>query len=190
MKRKNQKKGKYLLGLLVGVVALGIGYAAITNISLSITGSAAATGSATNADFDVRFVQTTDTGNEVTAVANAALAPATYNVVTGENITATASVTDDTHATFNVDGMVVNDEVTFTYYIANLSDELGANITPTITNEYSDNFTVTVNPTTGSAFHLNVGQIQTVTVTVKCTAQNLLDTTGSFTISFDAAATE
>ena len=190
MKGKNQKKGNYLLGLLVGVVALGIGYAAITNVSLSITGSATATGSATDADFTVRFVQTTDTENEVTAVATAATSPATYTVVTGENVEASASVTDETHATFNVEGMVEGDEVTFTYYIANLSNDLGADITPSITNEYSENFTVTVNPTTGSAFHLNDGQVQTVTVTVTCIAQNLLDTTGSFEISFDAAATE
>ena len=39
MKRGNQKKGKYLLGLLVAVVALGIGYAAVSQM-MEITGNA------------------------------------------------------------------------------------------------------------------------------------------------------
>lgn len=190
MKRGNQKKGKYLLGLLVAVVALGIGYAAITNIPLFISGSATANGSATDSDFVVRFVKSTDTDNAIAAVATAAANPASYTVVTGEDVTASASVTDDTHATFNVDGMVTGDEVRFTYYIANLSNGLGANITPSITNNYSDNFEVTVAPVNGTAFTLATGEIKTITVTVRCVAQNLMETSGSFTVSFNSVATE
>lgn len=187
MKRKNQKKGKYLLGVLIGVVLLGVGYAAITNVSLSILGTATATGSATDADFTVKFVQTSDSGSEITAVATAAANPASYAVVTGENVEASASVTDE-EATFNVDNMVTGDEVTFTYYIANLSNGLSANITPVVTNEYQENFEVTVSP--AALFNLDENEVQTVTVTVKCIAQDLLDKEGTFNIKFTAVAAE
>jgi len=186
--KKNQKKGKYLLGLLVGVVALGIGYATITNITLSITGNAKANGTAVDSDFVVRFVQTTDAESEVTAVSAAAANPTSYNVVTGEEITASTEITADDEATFNVTGMVTGDEVTFTYYIANLSDGLKANVTPTLTNNNTENFTVTMTPV--EAFTLAEDAVQEVTVTVECISQNLLDTKGTFTISFEAEATE
>lgn len=188
--KKTQRKGTYILLLLIGIVALGVGYASITNISLSILGTATANGSAIDSDFVVRFVKSADSSSENTDVATAAANPASYDVITGENVTASASITDDSTATFNVDGMVTGDEVTFTYYIANLSNGLSANVTPTITNEYGENFEVTVSPNVGSAFNLDEGEVQQVTVTVECVSQKLLDTTGSFTISFTSVATE
>ena len=189
MKRKNQKKGKYLLGVLIGVVLLGVGYAAITDVSLSILGTATATGSATDADFTVKFVQTSDSRSEITDVATAAANPASYAVVTGENVEASASVVKNgEEATFTVDNMVTGDEVTFTYYIANLSNGLSANITPVVTNEYQENFEVTVSP--AALFNLDENEVQTVTVTVKCIAQDLLDKEGTFNIKFTAVAAE
>lgn len=187
-KRQNEKKGKYLLGLLGGVVALGIGYASLTNIPLSIAGSATAKGSDVSADFKVRFIQSTDTESEIADVKTAAANPATNTIVTGENVEATQSVTDDTHATFNVDGMVQGDEVKFTYYVVNLSDGISANITPSITNDNTDNFTVTVTP--NELFNLNQDEVQTVTVTVRCIAQDTLEKQGAFNVSFNAEAIE
>jgi len=188
--KKNQKKGKYLLGLLIGVVALGIGYASITNVTLSILGTAKANGSAVDSDFVVRFVQDDDTESDITAVNTVAANPASYDVVTGANVTASAEVTGDREATFNVSNMVTGDEVTFTYYIVNLSDGLKANVTPTITNNNTENFTVTMTPAPDNAFTLAEDAVQEVTVTVECISQNLLDTKGTFTISFEAEATE
>ena len=184
----SKKKSKYILLLLISVVVLGLGYAAVANITLNITGSATANGNASDSDFVVRFVKSSDSTNEIAEVSAAAANPASYNVITGDDVNATASITNDTTAAFSVDNMVANDEVTFTYYIVNLSNEIGANITPAVTNDYSDNFTVTVNPS--SAFSLDDGEVQVVTVTVKCVAQDLQDKTGSFTVSFTAAATE
>ena len=186
--KKNQKKGKFLLGALVGVVALGVGYATITNVTLNINGSATALGSAQQSDFVVRFVQSSDSEHAVTAVSTAATNPASYTVVTGSAVEASASITSDTEATFNVDKMVAGDEVRFTYYVTNLSNDLGAKITPNVTNEYTENFEVTVNP--NEEINLAENEVQEITVTVKCIAQDLLDTTGTFTVSFTAEATE
>ena len=185
--RKGQKKGKFLLGLLVGVVALGIGYAAISNVQLFINGTAKAVGSAQDSDFVVKFVETTDSESPVEAVATASANPTSYSTEAA-GVTATTSVIDATHATFSVDGMVTDDEVTFTYYIANLSNGLGAKITPDVSNDNEDIFEVTVTP--GELFNLASGNLRQVTVNVKCIAQNKLDSEGSFEISFDAAATE
>lgn len=186
--KMSQKKGKYLLGLLVGVVSLGIGYAAITNVTLNINGSATAVGSQSDADFVVRFVKSTDTTSEVSAVNAVANNAVTYTVVTGDEIEASASITNDTTATFNVENMIAGDEVKFTYYIANLSDGLGAEITPTITNEFSDNFVVTVNPS--SVFDLSENNVQEINVTVRCIAQNKVEKSGTFNVSFTAIPTE
>ena len=75
MNRQNSKKGKVLLGVLVGIIALGIGYAALTNVNLSITGAAKAKGSATQEDFRVRYINNTDTTNTYTDVASKAANP-------------------------------------------------------------------------------------------------------------------
>ena len=117
-----------------------------------------------------------------------AVNPASYVVVTGENVEVSASVTDDTHAKFNVENMAIGNEVTFTYYIANLSNDLGAKITPTVTSDNEVNFEVTVNP--DSEFNLDENEVQEVVVTVKCIAQNKLDASGSFEVSFETEATE
>lgn len=188
MKTKSQKKGKYLLGLLLGIVLLGVGYASITNVTLSILGSASATGSATDADFIVKFIETTDSESTVNEVSTKAANPTSYNVVRGNNVEVTSNVKSENKATFSVDNMVVNDEVEITYYIANLSNGLSANITPEITNANSENFEVTVNPS--SLFNLDENEVQTVTVTVKCIKQELLDAEGTFNITFTAAAAE
>lgn len=187
-KRQKEKKGKYLLGLLVGVVTLGVGYAALTNIPLSIAGSATANGSITDADFKVRFVQSSDLESEIDEVRSAAANPATGTVITGETVETTQSVTGDRNATFSVEGMVQGDEVKFTYYIVNLSNGLSANITPDVTNSNSNNFSVEIAP--NELFNLDQNEVQEVTVTVKCIAQDLEEQQGSFNVSFNAVAIE
>ena len=39
MKRKNKKEGRLFLGILIAVVTLGVGYAAITGVNLIINGT-------------------------------------------------------------------------------------------------------------------------------------------------------
>lgn len=182
---KKNKKGNLLLFLLVGVVTLGIGYAAISNISLSINGNAQATGSKEDTDWNVRFVKSTDTESSIAEVAAAAENATSYEVSSGSSATAEASITDDTTATFSVENMVENDMVTFTYYIANLSNDIKAKINvPTITNDKTDYFEVTASPIVETT--LNDGKVQEVTVTVRCLQQTKLENTASFTVSFTA----
>lgn len=191
MNRQNSKRGKLLLGVLVGIIALGIGYAALTNVQLSITGTAKAKGSATQEDFRVRYVNATDTANTYESVKTVAANPVVVDTTASAGATATASITDDTHATFSVDGMATNDEVTIKYYVANLSTNLDAKIkiaNDAVTNDQSDLFTVTVDANTNEV--LQPGEVLPVTVTVKCIAQNKLDTTGTFTVSYEAEAVE
>jgi len=188
--KKNQKKGKYLLGLLAGVVVLGVGYATISNISLNITGSASAIGSLNDNDFVVRFVNDTDANNTNNEVSSVVGLNAKYTVIKGENVTASASIENDLNAKFDVQNMVVDDEVKFTYYIANLSNGIDAKVTPSITNASSDNFEITINPVADTEFDLADGNVQKVDVTVKCISQDLTTTNGSFNISFTAQAVE
>jgi len=191
MNRQNSKRGKLLLGVLVGIIALGIGYAALTNVNLSITGTAKAKGSATQEDFRVRYVNATDTANTYDSVKSVAAKPVVVDTTASAGATATASITDDTHATFSVDGMATNDVVTIKYYVANLSTNLDAKIKledNAVTNDKSDLFTVTVDADTNE--ELQPGEVLPVTVTVKCIAQNKLDTTGTFTVSYEAEAVE
>ena len=189
MNRQNSKRGKLLLGVLVGIIALGIGYAALTNVNLSITGTAKAKGSATQEDFRVRYVNATDTANTYDSVKTVAANPVVVNAPA--SVTANASIADDTHASFSVDGMATNDEVTIKYYVANLSTNLDAKIklaNNAVTNDQSDLFTVTVDVDTAEV--LQPGEVLPVIVTVKCIAQNKLDTTGTFTVSYEAEAVE
>ena len=189
MKKKNQKKGKYLLGLLVGVIALGVGYAAITNVTLNITGTATTTGIKDDADFTVRYVNGNDTENNISAVATAALNPAKYEVVNGgTDVTASASIQNDLTANFSVENMESGNEVVFTYYIANLSNGVGADITPSISGE-SSNFEVVVTPVSGAAFHLNENEVKEVTVRVTCVSQSPLEQSENFSITFVAEPT-
>lgn len=110
------KKRKTFVGvaLLVAVLMLGIGYAAISNIDLKITGSASATPSDSN--FKVKFTGTPET--DATNVSSAST-----------NATVTASVTDDLNATIDVSGLTTTgDYVTATYTILNDSPELAATL--------------------------------------------------------------
>ena len=54
MKRKS-KEGKLFLGILVAVLILGVGYAAITGVNLLINGQATAKASAEDGDFIVHY---------------------------------------------------------------------------------------------------------------------------------------
>lgn len=140
MKRRNTYVG---LILLLAVLMLGIGYAAMSNITLNIGGSASAI--VEDENFKVKFTGTPE--------------------VSSSDVTAT--ITDDHNATLNVTGLSAKgDKVTATYTIENASEDLSASVAvPTITNSNEDYFTVTTDMSTSQT--LAAGGNTTVTVTVE-----------------------
>lgn len=140
MKRRNTYVG---LILLLAVLMLGIGYAAMSNITLNIGGSASAI--VEDENFKVKFTGTPE--------------------VSSSDVTAT--ITDDHNATLNVTGLSAKgDKVTATYTIENASEDLSASVAvPTITNSNEDYFTVTTDMSASQT--LAAGGNTTVTVTVE-----------------------
>lgn len=136
------KNKKLVIAAIVvaAIVILGVAYAAISNISLNINGTAAASPSQSN--FIVGFTGTP--------------------TVTGG---ATAKLTDDKNATMTVTGLTAKgDKATATYTVKNSSPDLTANLTVTNTNSNTDYFKVTQTVTPAS---LAKGASATVTVTVE-----------------------
>lgn len=104
-------KKRTILGgaILVAVLMLGIGYAAIDAITLNISGSAKA--DASDANFIVQFDSDT-------------------TVATSGDGTITASITDAKNAVLNVSGLSAKGQsATATYTIENESPDLSANLT-------------------------------------------------------------
>ncbi len=144
-----KKKSSLYLGifLILAVLMLGIGYAAITN-NLTISGAAQA--AINNENFKVKFDQTV--APEITKP--------------DESFTATATYSADLTATIDVKGLsTTHDYVTVTYKIKNESPELGAALAVgSITNSNQDYFEVTANLAKDNIAH---GESTTLTVTVK-----------------------
>lgn len=125
------KKQKTIFGLaiLAAILMLGIGYAAVSNITLNINGSASATA---DSDYEVIF---TEEEGDITVVQTAA-----------PDATVTPDVDDEdaTKATLDVSGLTTKGEkVEVTYTIANNSADLSASITATTSNNNTEYFTVT-----------------------------------------------
>lgn len=125
---RNQKT---ILGLaiLAAVLMLGIGYAAVTNITLNIDGSASATA---DSDFEVIFTENDgDISTNIDGAKNA-------------TVNATVEASDKTQANLDVSGLTTKGEkVTATYTIANNSADLSASITATTSNDNEEYFRVT-----------------------------------------------
>lgn len=139
-----RKTSRIVAGVvIVAVLMIGIGYAAIQNITLNIAGSVAADPNQSN--FNVMFSGTPEVSSE------------TY---------VTASITNDTNATINVSGLTSKgDTVTATYTIQNASSSLSANITNiATTNSNKEYFEVSPQLETTT---LGSGEATTIIVTVK-----------------------
>lgn len=109
-----------LLSIIVIILLLGVGYAAIQNVTLNINGTAVADPNQLN--FKVKF-SGTPTVSETDKV--------------------TASITNDTNATMNVSGLTAKgDTVTATYTIQNVSADLATNLSVTTTNSNTEYFTI------------------------------------------------
>ena len=117
---KNKKKLQIMIFVLIGVITLGVGYAAISAINLVINGNA--TGSPSQNSFSVVFKSA--------------------SVTTGTG-TATIDNQDSTVAYFDVSGLSkAGDTAVATYTIKNESNGVGASIDLAVTNSNTEYFTV------------------------------------------------
>ena len=122
---RNKKKVGALALALASVAALGVGYAVINTVDLSIN-SSTANAVAQQTNFDVKFTNATLTG-DATPVGN------------GENDSTVTIAADGLSSTFNIKGLTKEgDTATITYTITNASNDLDATLAIT-----------TVDPITG-----------------------------------------
>lgn len=200
MKRKN-KEGKLFLGILVAVVALGIGYASLTAIPLIINGSATAKASGTDADFNVHFNDFVSTQNYITYSETEETGDSLVQSFDSEKkVTAVSSTTDkqasiviandQESATVTVSNMTnVGDEVTLVIPVINESNGIKADLSIDVENGNADYFSVSAEPSIAT---LN-GNNETATVTVKVKVikvPKVSDVEGSFTVTLTADPTE
>ena len=131
-----------LLMIVMAILIIGIGYAAIQNITLNISGTATADPSQSN--FKVMFSGTPTVSDE------------TY---------VTAAVTDDINATINVEGLTkAGDTVFATYTVQNTSTDLSADLSVATTNSNIEYFTISSELAKTS---LIAGEATTITVTAE-----------------------
>ena len=170
-------KKKYgVIAIIVAILVLGVGYAAISNINLNVTGSTA-TVSPDQANFVVKY----DALNTFTYSGNP----------TGSTVTLTR--TDDTTATFTVTGLTKKgDKVTITYPIVNESPTLAASLAaPTITNDNSTYFSVTsTSPAANTELAENGGTANLVLVVEVIKTPAAADQTANITAQVVASPVE
>ena len=131
-----------LFTLIIVVLLLGVGYAAIQNVTLNITGTAAADPSQSN--FKVMF-----TGTPVVSDSNYV----------------TATITDDTKATLNVSGLTTKGQtVTVEYLVQNISTDLSSDLAVSVVNSNTEYFRITSELAKTS---LTAGEVTTLTLTIE-----------------------
>lgn len=163
------KKRVGILGILIAILMMAIGYAAATTIPLVITGTG--TVSENPNGYEVKFIEVSN--------------------MTGDG-TKNATIIDDTHATINVSGLQkTGEKASFTYVVKNTSSEAINAIlnTPTISNDNETYFKVTA--TVNSPTTLAVGETTTITVVVEAIKTPLgNDQTSNITVTVNASPVE
>ena len=161
MRSRNSFK---LIILLALVLCLGVGYAVVNSVSLSITGTAGA-GSET---IDVSFNGTKTVSNTTKGSAS---------------VTAGA-----TTATFTASNMTINETITFTYTVQNKETDVAADVSLSSSGS-NDYFTVTVSPTSTT---IQPSSTSVVTVVVKMikTPISSSNNSASFTVTLNAVPNE
>ena len=144
------KRRTGILGVLIAILILGIGYAAISSVQLSVQGNG--TINADQSNFQVQFDLDGDQPTKSTSATGATL-EATY--------------TNGTRATIKAENFrKAGDTATFVYTIVNKSETLDALLKkPVITNDNEDYFTVTAE-LANTELKAQTGKT-TLTVTVK-----------------------
>ena len=145
---QNKKTLQIVLIVLVAVLTLGIGYASLSAINLIINGGATANPSDTN--FKVKFLKETGVTPKITSEDGGA----------GD-----IDVTSDTTATFNITGLdAVGESAVANFKVKNESNNVGAEISLSVTNSNSEYFKVTE---TIQDNKLQAGEETTATVKVE-----------------------
>lgn len=142
------KKRTGIIAILIAIILLGVGYAALSSVTLYVNNS-----QATVSPDQKNFVVVYDEVSNFSYSGNP----------TGSTVTLTR--TDDTHATFNITGLTKKGEsVVITYPIINESDTLKASLAaPSIVNDNTEYFTVTSSsPTAGTELAANGGSANMV----------------------------
>ena len=155
------KKSLLSLGLLALVLVLGVGYAAVTQVTLTFNGEA----TVGDADLNVAITEVTSSKTEGVE----------------------AAVTNAKTGTFKVSNMTLNEEVTFTFTVKNNEKDVKAKLTnETIVNGSTEYFTA--NYVVNNGNEIAAGQTATVVVTVKMvkTPVNAADSKAEFTYTLDA----
>ena len=172
MKRRNSV---ITLVVLVAILVLGVGYAVVSNVTLTVSGNA----STVTTDLKVSFEGTVakDTTH------------ATRNGLADKPATVTATATKgELTAVLQVENLEKKDDyVTATYTIQNEETDVAATITQgTISNNKSTFFEVTTDATTAKS--LAAGGTTTVTITVKLikTPVTAEDSVATITVPFIA----
>lgn len=138
------KRSNYLLVVLFALsFLLGVGYAVVNSISLTVTGTA----SAVTEDLDVYFTSTTSGSNsKVTATATAG------------SLTASIRVSD----------LTLNETVTATYNVENNETDVAALLSQeSLTNSNTEHFTVTASIDNSGYVCAKKSKTTKVTITVK-----------------------
>ncbi len=172
-KDEKMKKKYGVIAILIAIVVLGVGYAVISNVTLNVSGSQA-TVNADQSNFVVKFDEESTFGYSGNPVGS----------------TVTVERTNDTTATFTVEGLTKEgDKVTITYPIVNASETLKASLgEPSITNDNSEFFSVTsVSPTAGTELAANGGSANLVLVVEVIKTPVVDDETANITASVVAS---
>lgn len=156
------RKTFFGVALLLAVLTLGIGYAAISNVNLEITGNASGEGAQEN--FNVRFAE------EVIVDRSAA----------AERVEVSATKTGDLSGRIDVSKLSAKGEkVVITYTVENYSEDLSAELSLSSAEVVDQNFRITA--VLNDNF-INAGESATVTVTVE--SLNTIIDEGDYTKDF------
>lgn len=201
MKRTNKKEGRLFLGILLAVVVLGVGYAAITGVNLIINGSATASASGQQEDFKVHFANLNSSETYMIYSEAAAVDNFTQTVNNEKQATATTGESNKTASITVANNQVsadvavsnlttIGDQVTFTIPVINESDGIKAKIVASVTNDNEEYFYVTATPTTETLLNAN-GDTTDVTVTVRVVkVPKVKDIEGTFKVTLRAEPVE
>ena len=170
------KKKTGIIAILIAILLLGVGYAAISNVSLYVN-SSSATVSPEQSNFVVKY----DVVGNFSYTGNPS------------GSTVTLARTDDTHATFTITGLSKEgDSVTITYPIVNDSPTLAASLAvPTFTNDNQTYFSVTaVSPATATTLAANGGTSNLVFTVSVIKTPVATDQTANITATIEASPVE
>lgn len=160
----NRKKTLYGLGLFVLILVLGVGYAAVSEVTLNIDGSATVASEA----LKVSFNGVTDTEDDGKVVAS--------------------STDNSLNASIQVTNLTLNEAVSATYTIKNQETDVDANvIKKQISNDKPEFFEVTTS-VDDSAETITAGGTGTVTVTVRLIKTPIEATDSTANIQIDLTA--